>query len=68
MNRCRICGRYGSSHLHVFKRVLKLLGITAIFRIKRAKKKDTKPVEIIQQPIENLPLFSEGSCSTEKQS
>jgi hypothetical protein len=57
MKHCRICGRYGDSHIHVFKRLFKLFGLKPIFKIKRVKKKEAKQIE--QQPIENLPLFTE---------
>jgi hypothetical protein len=57
MKRCNICGRYGDSHLHGLRRLLKMLGVRAILKIQREKKKEIKP--IIQEPVETLPLFSE---------
>jgi len=59
MKRCKVCGRYGRSHLHVLRRIMRILGIKAIFKIQRTKQKKDKPAQIEQQPINNLPLFQE---------
>jgi hypothetical protein len=57
MKRCSVCGQFNVTHPHIVKKLLKLFGLKAVFKIKRAKAKETKP--IVQQPIKTLPLFSE---------
>jgi hypothetical protein len=66
MNRCKICGRYGNSHLHIFSRLLRLFNIRSIrLQIKWGYGIQKMPKEgdgiIVQETITTLPLFETES-------
>jgi hypothetical protein len=62
MRRCKICGRYGNAHLHMFARLLRLFNIRSIrlqikwgYEIQKMPKEENEM--IVQETITTLPLF-----------